>query len=335
MQILRVLLATSAMIALGACSGPVAQEVAEVSSSILPSTTVLDSDFSDPVRANSTTLTTQPGAEVVTSPIERAFGAIVDPDNLSELIQSSRIEMAAAVSECVRQQGFDGWVEPVDNGPTPEQLAASDRSQLGSLTEGGYGAALTLRGTWFTIMNPTGGPVSEINPIDEYVSGLSEQARPVFTVERAGCRSKARSEYPDPVFIPQQIAQEVADLRAQAMTSPEVVAVEDEWAACMRNGGFPARDRNDARDQVWSKRSPVENYLNTFLGSNHIPNEEEQQRFEDLMEPLENLEKMVVETDLRCATQLDEFTIRREILWEAEQEWLDSNQDRVALLLAE
>jgi hypothetical protein len=132
-----------------------------------------------------------------------------------------------------------------------------------------------------------------------------------------------------------QIAEEIAELRSSVFNSPEIVEVTDQWSVCMNEAGFDVADRNEAIRLVWAERAEADEFVSRFLGSTVLPTEAEVREFEDLAGPLEEFEVAVVEADILCANATGETDVRRSMLWEAETAWLEANNDRVALLLAE
>ncbi len=275
----------------------------------------------------------RPRTSVPASPIEVAFGAIIDPVELSRIYGDAYGRHAEYSNECIRRDGFSGFtVEPWTT-PQPSEfvVASEDRTEIADV---GYGFALGLRGQ-FAQLTSVGQARAVDTPNQAYIDSLADAGRDALFATLGRCQREAWDLYPLPESFPAELAEEIAEVQLSVLESPVVAEAWLEWAGCMEGEGYDVRNREDAVAEVQALARPAEEFLERLGTSGAVPSDQDAELFRRLVDDLASVEELIVAADLMCAgtAQLD-----RVVAAEArriELAWLEANHDRVALVLAE
>ncbi len=305
--------------------------------------TTLDiDDFADPQRfadgqppnAEQDPERSETSVEVPRTPIEQALGLTLDAVELSEQWRLAREGFARDLSRCLAEEGYSGYPEVVQPHPTPEELA--DPARAGGVLEFGYGVTLGLRAQLIGLTASAEESADPSDPGDAFVAQLPERDREPFVRLRALCRNTARTDNPLPAdTVPMQIADEVSDLRAAAVSSPEVTTAWDLWRRCVRGEGYMVESREDAYESVAALGGDAQRAIETFGLENRTLTKDDEARISKLIDEVAMVERAMVAADEQCAAESDVFEVTQQAIFAAELAWLEDNGERVAVLLAE
>jgi hypothetical protein len=281
------------------------------------------------------------------SPIERAFGLPDDVFQISEILKAHSREKADGVTACMSSLGFDGFVDVPEVSPEPADLA--DFSSTEAVASFGYGPAITLRSmldqltgtTDLLETDPNLVPADERNwenfdPIVAYLETNPQVDEEDFAANYGRCHDQVAADQPAPqVEAPRVVAEEIYEVRTSAASTPAAVAAWDAWSRCLAEDGYRFITRVSIRTDMESRGEPMRGEIVKILQSGSDVDDGDLEDLEQRIEDLAELERAIAQSDVACAqsTDLDD-TLRAE-RDRVEQAWLDGNEDRIRLLLAE
>jgi hypothetical protein len=293
----------------------------------------LDPNFADPTPTTDAN-SSQTDTTITPSPVGEALGAVTDPNQLAHLWEISSILEAEHVTLCLAEEGFDEYIEQAEPTPSAEQFASAYDALSGDVQDGAYGVTVSLRGQWRTQEEETVG--DRDSALLAYLDELGESGAEQFRMSRAECRLQAQQEFPRPQPLPVEVAAEIAEVRGDALAgSPEWVDVQEAWSSCMAENGYAVANREEARALVEEEALEVTEFLQPFFEGSMVRDEAADREFQSLIGPVEEMEGSVAMVDLDCAVATGEAEVRRDLVWAAEQAWVDENADRIALVLGE
>jgi len=305
------------------------------------------SDFADPTGSGPTAEPIEEDYRLALSPIERALGLPDDPFEISETLTAHQLAVAEDTTACMAVQGFDGFVEVPEL--TPEANDLADFSSTEAVASFGYGPAITLRSMLDQLTGSAerlatdadAVPTDERNwenfdPITAYLEANPQIDEDDFYGHYADCFDRARVDRPPPqIEVPEVVAAEVAAVRSQAAETPVVVEAWDDWSRCLAEEGHRFITRVTVRAAMETEGDPIRIEIVGHLQNGTVPDDADLAELERRVEELADLERVVASADVACAqaTGLDETLLAERD--RVEQAWLDANEDRITLLLAE
>ncbi len=308
-----------------------------------------EADFADPDTAfsssNSTAAETgsseasaEEESQIFRSPIEVELGIVADPQALSQARVDYEAAVAEATTTCMRDLGYDDFVDTPDPVPSAETLLGTTATDDVALV--GYGPAITLE-SWLEQVLSLGSEAPSTDPegLDALVQFLDEN--PHLDEESVvsdvfGCEEEARLAFERPKEeVDDVVAQELLGVWKSVESDPNVAAMWDDWAVCMAENGYSFANRDAIRSHVEAEGGPLAGSLQAHLQSGEPPTNEEIDSYRVGVDDVVRLEYTIANSDTACSNQVKlEETIRRTIT-RVELEWLEENRERIPLLLRE
>ena len=270
---------------------------------------------------------------------ERLYG-----DQSPEEMEAQMREVEELTAACMQEQGFD--YSPMDTSSFSDVMVEGDDVDYGSeeyVATHGYGMT-----TWEAEAEEVPEDEAFADPNADYVATMSESEQAAFyealygpmeEIEEsdpeaemaeydwstAGCSGEAQHEvevasgvsdpYSDPAFA--SLQEEMDQMYSSLESSPELAAVDAEWAECMADAGYPGYSTQmDAMDDISARSEEL--YSATT---------------EDSPEPdaaaLEELQQVEIDTalaDHRCKEDVEYDETYQEVSLEAEEAFVEAHR---------
>ncbi|MPQ99845.1 hypothetical protein GB931_18365 [Modestobacter sp. I12A-02628] len=293
-------------------------------------------------------------AEERESPLTPYFDAVYGGD-LSEEEQQARFEeqqreQEEIVAQCMQDEGFE--YTPADNG----SFSTSDGSEYRPedrdwVEQYGYGAINSP-------FNEQPPPEEEyVDPNADYVMSLSESEQQAFNEalygppvpedqmsedgsyeydwEASGCTGRAQHEVTgeDPSqseeFRP--LFDAINELYETAASSPDMTALDAEWAACMDAAGQPGFSvQADAQNSIYEEQSA----LYEDAGSGELGEAPPPQPGDAVFDALAEKEVELALVDLDCREETDYRDRAADVMFEIEEQFVADHQAELDALVA-
>jgi hypothetical protein len=226
----------------------------------------------------------------------------------------------------MRSAGFEYTERPRAVPPPDHFRLVQSNSQLESIYRFGY----TLSENLFRGIDPDR---TEPQPVDditlqnrETFQSLSSSERDIFRSTRSECFAQAGEQNPVPDDLESAITAEISEVRVAAQESPEIIALWSEWSQCMADQGLLFANRLEAIDSLVPEATALGSRLETEGRSTSL--------VDDINE-FASKEEALVAIDIACSEHVDLVAREQQARFAFEANWLESNGDRVNLLLQE
>jgi len=290
-----------------------------------------------------------PSGDDAQSPLGEYFSALYGGD-LSPEEQEARYaaddkEREELMAACMQEQGFE--YQPVNNSvystsSDGEEWKPDDREWV---SQWGYGA--------IDYPGSDAPPVPEddmpVDPNADYVQSLSESEQTAYwealygptpseeelgedgsyeyNWETAGCQGQADHEMTgdDPMQSGEfdDILDTLNTFYEDVQTSPEMTALDAEWAACMDAAGHPGFV------QQYDAQSSIYDELNEFYESSG-----DQGPDEAALDALQKTEIELALADLDCREETDYRDVAQKLQWDAEEQFIADHKTELDALKA-
>jgi hypothetical protein len=258
--------------------------------------------------------------------------------------EAQQREVEELTASCMQEQGFDYTpmdVSSMGYSSVPEDDGPEYGSEEYAATEG-YGMT-----TWEDDAEEVPAEEEWVDPNEDYVAAMSEGEQTAYyealygppppeedledpdaeMVEydwtTAGCSGKAQHEvsgeeadpFSDPAFA--SLQEEIDRLYTSVAESPELAAVDAEWAGCMADAGFTGfTTQQDAMDDINERSNAL--YEST--------SEDQPEPDPAAMDELQQLEIDTAVADHRCKEEVDYDAEYQAISLEAEEEFVETHR---------
>jgi hypothetical protein len=256
------------------------------------------------------------------SPLQLVLGLPATPRERYELLVKNDQGYRAALSSCMRREGFDYQEEPTEY--SLAEIVAASPSGVFSPNTDGYNVSTSLDVSIPMLLEA--GLESSADSAD---ASMSEEEQIAFGRAYEACGQEAFEISPTVIGadIPTELISELEQLAQEWSTSPEVAAVWDEWALCMSEQGYDFANQSEIVVALQERAGHVREAV---VEAQKVTSEAEQELAE-----LRRDEMTIASSDSACedSTRLGKRVA--EIRFRFESDWLEANSDRVALLLSE
>ncbi len=269
--------------------------------------------------------------QVPRSPVELTLGYTADAEELATEYYEAELAYFESIRICMAKEGFSELSIPDVEQSEPEDFLARDRAA--ALRILGYGATLHVRNEFEIASNVISG-VEQTSEAQTPLSKLSEEDRIAYANAWSQCESTAFAETPNPALseLPSQIAEDVYAIREAAETGEDAILAWSDWSRCMAEEGYNVADTFEAEELANEFLEPI---MATVLELQGGGDEADLERAGAQLEQFASLEQELANVDADCSESTGVHRRIQEAIYEAEAEWLDSNLERIALVLAE
>lgn len=289
---------------------------------------------SDPAPSESTTSTTLPP-----TPLAGFLGAWEGDDAQTRVfvvtVAQAREDRFA---ECLRSEGFD-YVALDMSDPAFGPYSGPDPS-LGEPVAYGIADGLRLAMAGDTANVGDGTP----NPNAGLVANLDDAGQAAFAEAEGRCHDAALEAVPDPFdpFGPpgsldpelgalrRWYIQELAALQHRIGSDPAVVDAEAAWSRCMSSAGFIYAHPTDISADLERRAAPLWDALDAAYRDTGTPSLGPSELAQ--LSELERDELTIWDADRRCRSESRLDEIRRSVRVRHEREFVQANEDRLALV---
>ncbi len=167
-----------------------------------------------------------------------------------------------------------------------------------------------------------------VDPNDAIRDSMSQSEFEAWESHRRDCVHHAQTEISRPGVIYLALEDELAALQERVDADPRIAEATAEWSACMAKRGHSFSDQDEIHAYLGGIANPLLNRLRALGGHEHID-----AAFQADLDALQATEAEIAVADLACEEPLQQ--VRYEVKVEHEQQFLDDNQDRLALLRQE
>ena len=167
-----------------------------------------------------------------------------------------------------------------------------------------------------------------VDPNDAIRDSMSQSEFEAWESHRRECVHHAQTEISRPGVIYLALEDELAALQERVDADPRIAEATAEWSACMAKRGHSFSDQDEIHAYLGGIANPLLNRLRALGGHEHID-----AAFQADLDALQAIEAEIAVADLACEETLQQ--VRYEVKVEHEQQFLDDNQDRLALLRQE
>ncbi|NOX31501.1 MAG: hypothetical protein GXP35_15865 [Actinobacteria bacterium] len=234
------------------------------------------------------------------SPLARLLGVPLSVEELAEAQQVVVLDRELAIEECMRVNGFEYIPDARHQFPD----AAAELAPF-------YGVSRSVAVARGEVA--TGWESPNLALVADLDTTTREAWFTAFGRANQGCQGDALDEYPDSDSIPSKLLEEIVALGDAVDASEGVAAAWTEWSACMRSRGYDIQDRGALVDGI----------TQVALSQNMTTDE------------VIVLEGLAWSDDEFCDEDTGLRATVDEIRYEIELEYVDNNESRIALLLAE
>lgn len=274
-------------------------------------------------------------ADAVVYPFDELLGFGGSAAELHDRIAEAALGYADEVTRCVRERGYESFVEAPEPTPSVEDLRAFARpAPAASELDHGYGAAEAVDLAIASALADDG-PPEELLP---FYAAMTPGARDTFLRSTADCFDTARAHHPDPRTYsgPATAYEEIQGARAAIRSSPEALAVWSAWSGCMEDRGHRAPTRDAIAEELNAAASGLVDEVDQVARAADGPVPADAPGLDRIRRGLEDLrrrEDAVVADDRACAEPLDLDRRLHELQVRMEGEYLDEHGDELRRLI--